>query len=61
MIADAFKERDDRSRLPEARAPLLPGREGGRLDDPLLRDRLTQVELDQLCARPARCRARATA
>jgi acyl-CoA dehydrogenase len=47
MIADAFKERDDRSRLLRL-ARRYVGPEHGRLGDPVLRDRLTQVELDQL-------------
>jgi acyl-CoA dehydrogenase len=47
MIADAFKERDDRSRLLKL-ARRYVGPESGRLDDAVLRDRLTQVELDQL-------------
>src|SRR5262245_40809990 len=47
MIADAFKERDDRSRLLRL-ARRYVGPESGRLADAVLRDRLTQVELDQL-------------
>ena len=46
MIADAFKERDDRSRLLKL-ARRYVGPDGGRLADAVLRDRLTQVELDQ--------------
>src|SRR5689334_6564913 len=46
MIADAFKERDDRSRLLRL-ARRYVGPEHGRLGDAVLRDRLTQVELDQ--------------
>jgi len=46
MIADAFKERDDRSRLLRL-ARRYVGPETGRLADPVLRDRLIQVELDQ--------------
>jgi alkylation response protein AidB-like acyl-CoA dehydrogenase len=49
MIADAFKARDDRSRLLRMARRYLPSSEDGRLLDPVLRDRLTQVELDQLC------------
>jgi len=48
MIADAFKARDDRSRLLTMARRYLPT-EGGRLLDPILRDRLTQVEMDQHC------------
>jgi alkylation response protein AidB-like acyl-CoA dehydrogenase len=46
MIADAFKERDDRSRVLRL-ARRYVGPEHGRLGDPVVRDRLTQVELDQ--------------
>jgi alkylation response protein AidB-like acyl-CoA dehydrogenase len=49
MIADVFKERDDRSRLLKMARRYLPTGEGGRVADPVLRDRITQVELDQLC------------
>ena len=48
MIADAFKARDDRSRLLMMARRYLPT-ENGRLLDPVLRDRLTQVEMDQTC------------
>jgi alkylation response protein AidB-like acyl-CoA dehydrogenase len=48
MIADAFKARDDRSRLLTMARHYLPT-ENGRLLDPVLRDRLTQVEMDQAC------------
>ena len=48
MIADAFKARDDRSRLLKMARGYLPT-ENGRLLDPVLRDRLTQVEMDQAC------------
>lgn len=48
MIADVFKERDDRSRLLKMARRYLPV-ESGRIADPILRDRITQVELDQLC------------
>jgi alkylation response protein AidB-like acyl-CoA dehydrogenase len=47
MIADAFKEREDRNRLLKL-ARRYVGPESGRLADPVLRDRMTQVELDQL-------------
>jgi alkylation response protein AidB-like acyl-CoA dehydrogenase len=46
MIADAFRERDDRSRLLKL-ARQYVGPRDGRLADAALRDRLTQVELDQ--------------
>ncbi len=48
MIADVFKERDDRSRLLTLARRYLPT-ENGRVADPMLRDRITQVEMDQLC------------
>jgi alkylation response protein AidB-like acyl-CoA dehydrogenase len=48
MIADVFKEREDRSRLIKWARRYLPG-EDGRVGDPLVRDRLTQIEIDQLC------------
>jgi alkylation response protein AidB-like acyl-CoA dehydrogenase len=48
MIADAFKARDDRSRLLRMARQYLPSDGDGRLQDAILRDRLTQVELDQL-------------
>ncbi|HLK10565.1 MAG TPA: acyl-CoA dehydrogenase family protein [Candidatus Binatia bacterium] len=49
MIADVFKERDDRSRLLATARRYLPTGTDGRLGDPLLRDRIAQVDLDQLC------------
>jgi alkylation response protein AidB-like acyl-CoA dehydrogenase len=48
MIADVFKEREDRSRLITL-ARRYVGGENGRLDDPIVRDRITQIEIDQLC------------
>jgi alkylation response protein AidB-like acyl-CoA dehydrogenase len=48
MIADAFKARDDRSRLLRMARQYLPSDGDGHLEDAVLRDRLTQVELDQL-------------
>jgi acyl-CoA dehydrogenase len=48
MIADAFKARDDRSRLLRMARHYLSSDGDGRLQDAVLRDRLTQVELDQL-------------
>ena len=49
MIADVFKARDDRSRLLRMARQYLPSGADGRLLDPVMRDRLTQMELDQLC------------
>ena len=54
MIADTFgasrgrKVRDDRSRLLRMARQYLPSADDGHLQDAVLRDRLTQVELDQL-------------
>jgi alkylation response protein AidB-like acyl-CoA dehydrogenase len=48
MIADVFKEREDRSRLITMAQRYLGG-EDGRVTDPIVRDRVTQVEIDQLC------------
>jgi alkylation response protein AidB-like acyl-CoA dehydrogenase len=48
MIADAFKRRDDRKQLLGLARRYLPTVDG-RLDDPILRDRITQVEIDQGC------------
>jgi alkylation response protein AidB-like acyl-CoA dehydrogenase len=47
MIADVFKERDDSSRLLK-QARHYVGPRDGRLGDPVLRDAITRVELDQL-------------
>jgi alkylation response protein AidB-like acyl-CoA dehydrogenase len=48
MIADVFKTREDRSRLLKLARRYLRT-DAGRITDAVLRDRLTQVELDQLC------------
>jgi alkylation response protein AidB-like acyl-CoA dehydrogenase len=48
MIADAFKEREDKQRLVSL-ARRYVGDEGGRIADPLVRDRIAQVEMDQAC------------
>jgi alkylation response protein AidB-like acyl-CoA dehydrogenase len=48
MIADAFKERDDKQRLVSL-ARRYVGEDGGRITDPLVRDRIAQVEMDQAC------------
>ena len=57
MIADAFKERDDAKRL-VALARRYLGEEHGRVADPLLRDRIAQVEMDQACLDLTLARAR---
>ncbi|MFN8542938.1 MAG: acyl-CoA dehydrogenase family protein [Candidatus Binatia bacterium] len=46
MIADAFKEREDRQKLLKT-ARMYLATENGRICDPVVRDRLTQIELDQ--------------
>jgi alkylation response protein AidB-like acyl-CoA dehydrogenase len=48
MIADAFKERDDAKRLIALGRKYLPD-DGGKIGDTRLRDRITQVEMDQAC------------
>jgi acyl-CoA dehydrogenase len=48
MIADAFKEREDSERLLKL-ARRYVGEENGRVADPVIRDRITQVEMDQAC------------
>jgi alkylation response protein AidB-like acyl-CoA dehydrogenase len=48
MIADAFKEREDSQRLLTL-ARRYVGEENGRITDPIVRDRITQVEMDQAC------------
>jgi alkylation response protein AidB-like acyl-CoA dehydrogenase len=48
MIADVFKERDDSRRLVEMARRYL-GETDGRVSDARLRDRVTQVEMDQQC------------
>jgi acyl-CoA dehydrogenase len=48
MIADVFKERDDKRRLVSLARRYL-GEEKGRVADPLVRDRIAQVEMDQAC------------
>jgi len=48
MIADVFKERDDKQRLVSSARRYLGG-ENGRIADPVVRDRIAQVEMDQAC------------
>jgi alkylation response protein AidB-like acyl-CoA dehydrogenase len=48
MIADVFREREDRSRLIKMAKRYIP-EENGRIADAVVRDRLTQIEIDQLC------------
>ncbi len=48
MIADVFKERDDKQRLVSLARRYL-GEENGRIGDALARDRIAQVEMDQAC------------
>jgi acyl-CoA dehydrogenase len=48
MIADAFKERDDAKRLVSLAREYV-GEEDGKVADPLLRDAITRVGMDQAC------------
>jgi alkylation response protein AidB-like acyl-CoA dehydrogenase len=48
MIADAFKERDDAKRL-QTLAREYVGEAHGTLADPIIRDAVTQVAMDQAC------------
>jgi len=48
MIADAFKERDDARKLIDLAKRHL-AEDGGKIADPHIRDRVTQVEMDQAC------------
>jgi acyl-CoA dehydrogenase len=57
MIADAFKERDDAKRLVSLARRYL-GEEQGRVADPIARDRIAQVEMDQACLDLTLARAR---
>jgi len=59
MIADAFKERDDKQRLITVARRYL-GQQDERLADPLVRDRIAQVEMDQACLDLTLARARDT-
>src|SRR5262249_29193897 len=47
MIADVFKEREDRQRLIKMAKRYVGTDAAGRVRDPVLRDRVTQIELDQ--------------
>jgi acyl-CoA dehydrogenase len=57
MIADVFKERDDAARLVSL-ARRYVGERDGRIADPLVRDRIAQVEMDQACLDLTLARAR---
>jgi alkylation response protein AidB-like acyl-CoA dehydrogenase len=57
MIADVFKERDDKQRLVTLARRYL-GEDGGRVADALVRDRIAQVEMDQACLDLTLARAR---
>ncbi|MCC6848668.1 MAG: acyl-CoA dehydrogenase family protein [Deltaproteobacteria bacterium] len=48
MIADAFRERDDRRKLIDLGRKHL-GEADGKIADPIVRDRITQLEMDQAC------------
>jgi alkylation response protein AidB-like acyl-CoA dehydrogenase len=58
MIADVFKQRDDRARLLALARRYLPTA-GERIGDPIIRDRITQVEMDQACLDLTLARSRA--
>ena len=58
MIADVFKERDDKQRLVGLARRYL-GEENGRVTDLVVRDRIAQVEMDQACLDLTLARARA--
>jgi alkylation response protein AidB-like acyl-CoA dehydrogenase len=47
MIADVFKEREDRSRLIKMAQRYLSGQDG-HVTDAVVRDRIAQIEIDQL-------------
>jgi alkylation response protein AidB-like acyl-CoA dehydrogenase len=57
MIADAFKERDEGRRLVTT-AKRYAGEHDGRVADPIVRDRIAQLELDQACLDLTLARAR---
>jgi len=57
MIADVFKSRDDKEKL-RALARRHLGEDGGRIADPVIRDRLAQLEMDQACLDLTLARAR---
>jgi alkylation response protein AidB-like acyl-CoA dehydrogenase len=57
MIADVFKERDDAKRLLTLARRHL-GERDGRLADPVIRDRIAQLEMDQACLDLTLARAR---
>lgn len=48
MIAEVFKEKDDAERLVDIARRYL-GSDGSRIADPLIRDRIAQLEMDQAC------------
>jgi acyl-CoA dehydrogenase len=58
MIADAFKQRDERARLLDLARRYLPTVDG-RIGDAVIRDRITQVEMDQACLDLTLARSRA--
>ncbi len=59
MIADVFKARDDRKRLLDMARRYVPAAgDHARVGDPVIRDRITQLEMDQLCFDLTLARAR---
>jgi len=57
MIADVFKERDDSKRLLTVAREHV-GERDGRIADPVIRDRIAQLEMDQACLDLTLARAR---
>ncbi len=57
MIADAFKERDDKQRLVSLARRYL-GERDGRVANAVVRDRIAQLEMDQACLDLTLARAR---
>ena len=60
MIGDIFKERGDAEKLVLAAREHL-GDDGGKVADPLVRDRIAQLEIDQACLDLAMQRAKDSA
>ena len=60
-IADVFRERDDAARLVRLARRELGQNEDGTLADPLVRDRIAQLEIDQACFDGVLARGKAAA
>jgi alkylation response protein AidB-like acyl-CoA dehydrogenase len=59
-IADVYRDRDDAARLVRAARREL-GQDAERIADPLVRDRIAQIEIDQACFDGVLARGRAAA